>query len=102
MTATKPKPPIRCTPCRVTFDRQRYQIENDGTVRVVPPEIAFPKGFSATIASYQQVRESDPLPESVAKRIRQEASRLRRNRNARERNQARRDLWMKQTPYGWE
>lgn len=37
-----------------------------------------------------------------AKLIRHKATRLRRNRASRERNQAMRDLGMKRTSYGWE
>lgn len=90
--SVKPKPPIRCTPCRVVYELQRYQIEADGSVRPVPTD--FPE-YNAAL-----VRLIDPVEEPLARTIRQHASRLRRNRNARERNQARRDLGMKQTP--WE
>lgn len=102
MSTSNRKPPIRCIPCRVTYNGQRYQIESNGSVRFVPPVLAFPKGFEDTIKSYQVVRGLYPEPESIAKLVRREASRQRRNRNARERNQAMRDLGMTKTPHGWE
>lgn len=36
MSTTTRRPPIRCTPCRVTYGEVRYQIEADGKVRQVP------------------------------------------------------------------
>lgn len=93
------KPPIRCVPCRVTYNGQRYQIESNGDVRHVPIS-------NGALMTAQEVRSNldllKPEPESLAKLVRREASRLRRNRNARERNQAMRDLGMTKTPYGWE
>lgn len=93
-------PPIKCIPCRVTYEGKRYQIESDGRVRLVP------KGPGDVLMTAQALRMAlanvTALEESKAKLIRREASRLRRNRNARERNQAMRDLGLKKTPYGWE
>lgn len=92
--------PIKCIPCRVTYEGHRYQIESDGSVRLVP------KGPGDVLMTAQALRMAlanvTALEESKAKLIRHEASRLRRNRNARERNQAMRDLGLKKTPYGWE
>jgi hypothetical protein len=82
-------PPIKCTPCRVTYQGIRYQVEKDGTVYILQ------KDDSGIVLLGPQ----DPV---LSKNVRQEASRQRRNRNARERNQAMRDLGLKKTSYGWE
>lgn len=91
---------MTCTPCRVTMKEgpdagKRYEISRDGSVRYWSKELGpdnLPVGskFSAL------------EPEFIAKAVRAEAARQRRNRNARERNQAMRDLGMVKTPYGWE
>lgn len=47
-------------------------------------------------------QEEYPLLVTDARDVRREASRLRRNRNARERHQAMRDVGMTKTSYGWE
>ena len=75
------KPPISCIPCRVTYRDVRYQIEKNGEVRKYQPAV-------------DDVGANFPLPESEAKLVRREASRQRRNRNARERAQAMKDLGM--------
>lgn len=85
---TTNKPPIRCTPCRVTYAGTRYQIESNGQVQEYSHELLGKVG--------------DVLPESRAKLVRREAARQRRNRNARERHQAMRDVGMTKTRYGWE
>lgn len=90
------KPPIKCIPCRVTHEGQRYQVESNGEVRMVPAE------FMALNAAVDVRRSQPVLEESTARLVRREASRQRRNRNARERNQAMRDLGMVKTPSGWE
>lgn len=87
-TTNRRKPPIRCTPCRVQIGTLTYHIHSNGDVYIVKP---------ITGADGERVQDVDD-----AKDIRRYAARLRRNRNARERHQAMRDLGMKQTPYGWE
>lgn len=80
-------------PCKVMYEGQRYQIESNGAVYLIQ------------LVDGTWVRADGLLPvsDSLSKKVRQHASRLRRNRNARERNQAMRDLGMKRTPYGcWE
>lgn len=92
-----PTPPIQCTPCLVRYEGIVYRISSKGEV------IALTQGVSKDGKETWAVDpNSSPLPESLAKPIRREASRLRRNRNARERNQARRDVGMKHTAQGWE
>lgn len=88
-------PPIRCIPCRVTYEGQRYQIESNGDVRPLH------KGFDNT---GKRIFIADALKqdESFARLVRREASRQRRNRNARDRYQAHVESGMKRTPYGWE
>lgn len=89
-------PPIKCTPCRVTYQGQRYQIEADGTVRRVST-------YENIYQTPEDVLRSQPvISESIAKVVRKEASRQRRNRNTRERNAAMRSLGMTKTPFGWE
>lgn len=70
------KPPIRCTPCRVTYKQ------------LSPPELA---GIRFQIDSTGRVWEivsGQTVSETNAALVRREAGRQRRNRNARERNQA--------------
>lgn len=101
------KPPIHCTPCRVTYNGQRYRILSNGGVAETPTPQPKPADVGvATIAELLQW-EIDNLTwrdahSTLAREVRHEASRLRRNRNARERNQALRSLGMTKTPYGWE
>lgn len=106
----KPKwPPIKCTPCRVTVKGIRYRIYENGSVCFSMP-IEEIKRTNATIGDVKAYEEQEVqsgmglyAPSSdLAKTVRHEASRLRRNRNARERNSAMRDLGMKRTAYGWE
>lgn len=85
------KPPIKCIPCRVTYDGPVYHILSNGEVR---------ECVRVDTGAWQDFPQLED--ESKAKLIRREASRLRRNRNARERNQALRSLRMTKTPYGWE
>lgn len=99
-------PPIKCIPCRVTFDGLRYRVYSDGSVSLaLSNREAIDLGCKTVRddLEYESTRMDRYEPHSqVAKSVRQEAQRLRRNRNARERNQARRDLGLKKTPYGWE
>jgi len=81
--------PLHCTPCRVTVDGIRYQVSKDGTVRETWTDGA-ERFFGPAI-------EADR-----AKVIRHDASRQRRNRNRRERDEAMRSVGMVKTPYGWE
>jgi hypothetical protein len=103
MSATTP---IKCTPCRVTINGNRYCIYEDGSVSSA---LTYDEIQRMGFVSMKEVfsYESDTMtrldPHSTeAKTIRCEASRLRHNRNARDRYQANRNLGMKQTPYGWE
>lgn len=85
--------PIKCTPCRVTYKQLspselagiRFYIQSNG-------DVFYPDGSQ--------------LKPEFAKLVRREASRQRRNRNARENNQAKRDLGLKRAPGGafggWE
>lgn len=104
-STTTRKPPIHCTPCRVTYEGVRYQIEANGEVRTLAldseirlmPSIRFADG---------RIRELIPEPESVARLVRHEASRQRRNRTARERTQTMKDLGLRRGAGGafggWE
>jgi len=77
------KPPIHCTPCRVTYQGVRYQIERDGTV--YPLAYMYDPNSSGERAITGYVKDDFPACESDAKLVRREASRQRCNRNARER-----------------
>lgn len=101
-TNDRPKPPISCTPCRVTYQGVRYQIESNGEVREVSSyeNILLCPGVWET---WEHCRETKtPVGSSLAKLIRREAARQRRNRANREKYQAMKDLGMVKTPYGWE
>lgn len=104
-TTPKPAPPIHCIPCRVTIDGNRWRIYSDGSVIAtvsLKDAAAFGLKTVGDLVAYEnKLPRLDP--HSIeAKTICREASRLRRNRKARERSQAMRDLGMKKTPYGWE
>lgn len=79
-------PPIKCTPCVVYVESMstRFKVHSNGSVQIVGQETVY-----------------EP-EDRISKVVRREASRLRRNRNARERNRAMRDLGLVKTPYGWE
>lgn len=97
MTSNRPKtakPPIKCIPCRVTYDGNRFHVCSNGKVYFCYRE-------KLVDGSYIDLDGSE-CSETLSKAVRREASRLRRNRNARERNQAMRDLGMVKTSYGWE
>lgn len=96
---------MRCKPCRVTFEGFRYQIRSDGTVfGALHPDGSLavrnkplPKGSTFT----------DPVVEEyVARDVRREAARQRRNRAARERTQSMKDLGLRRAEGGafggWE
>lgn len=83
-------PPIKCIPCRVTYEGNRWEVAADGHVRSISG--VFADFFGPWIHPNSE----------TAKKVRREASRLRRNRNARERHAAMRDLGMKRTSYGYE
>lgn len=94
-------PPIRCTPCRVRFNGTRYAVSADGTVR---PILLAEAGVGAngaflgtTVYTY-----GPALDAAGAKAVRQEAARLRRNRNARERADACRSLGLTRAGNEWE
>lgn len=76
-----------CKPCRITYEGQRYQIERDGTVRptrlITEPVTdgqAMPTGDTFKTRIYDA-----PVNATVAKAVRADAARQRKNRNARER-----------------
>lgn len=79
---------MTCKPCRVTFLGNRYHIDGAGNVRVAVIEGETPANIEHN--------------GSLAKAVRAEAARQRRNRNARERHQAMTDLGMRRTPYRYE
>lgn len=95
-------------PCRVTYQGHRYQIEANGTVRNITGFILARfdgqpqhSGDKVTILDLKSAEIMTPpeasalIPEErfdVAREVRREASRQRRNRNARERNAAMRFL----------
>ena len=81
---------MTCKPCRVTYQGTRYQIERNGAVGLLPQGI------------YAAMSENTPVEGELAKAVRAEAARQRRNRNARERSDALRSLGLIKTPYGWE
>jgi hypothetical protein len=84
---------MKCKPCRVTYQGTRYQVNLDGSV--------FP--IDRTAEAYSVVPAFGPQAGAhLAKLVRREASRQRRNRNSRERHQTMTDLGMKRTPYGYE
>lgn len=100
-------PPIHCTPCRVTISGNRFRIYSDGSVSAALTYDEIQRmGFAniKEVLAYESTQMARLDPHSLeARTIRREASRLRRNRNARERSQAMRDLGMKRTPSGyWE
>lgn len=79
-------PPIKCTPCLVYVESMstRFHVHSNGSVQICGQETVY-----------------EP-EDRISKVVRREASRLRRNRNARERNQAMKDLGLTKTPFGWE
>lgn len=87
---------MTCKPCRVTFEGNRYFVAADGKVFPTWQNVATQAGGHDTWSLGAE------LDSDTAARVRREAQRQRRNRNARERNSAMRDLGMKRTPYGWE
>lgn len=90
---------MKCKPCRVTYQGARYEVSADGTVRPtriidkLPPGPGWRPG--------RRVYDA-PVAVDLAKAVRREAARQRRNRNARERADVLRSLGLKKTPYGWE
>lgn len=101
-----PTPPIHCTPCRVTIDGNRWRVYADGSVSAA---LTLKEANALNFLTVKEVLAYESalprlIPHSTeAATIRREASRLRRNRNARERSQAMRDLGMVRTPSGqWE
>lgn len=106
-TNMRPQPPIKCTSTRVTINGVRYRVWSDGSVSrsLTKEDINSFAPHIKTLGdliSYEKMSTRFEPHSSEAKSIRQEAARLRRNRNARERNQALRDMGMKKTAYGWE
>lgn len=88
--------PMTCIPCRVRFNGQQYEISRDGSVRPVVSSVIQTDGTVSR--EYGLALSCDE-----AATVRQEAQRLRRNRNARDRADALRSLGMKRTRNGqWE
>lgn len=83
-------PPIHCTPCRVTYEGVRYRVLSNGDIQSVAGTFT---EFTGPLISAH---------ESVARLVRREAARQRRNCNARERHSTMKDLGYVKTPYGWE
>lgn len=77
---------MKCKPCKVTFQGQRYQVFSNGAVAPVTRNVATVPGGVDTWSI------GAPVNTDQAKAIRAEASRQRRNRNARERHQGMTDL----------
>lgn len=88
-------PPVRCTPCRVRFNGSRFTVSADGTVRPILLAEAGANGATTYV-------HGPALDAAAAKAVRHEAARLRRNRNARERNDLMRSFGLVKTPGGWE
>jgi hypothetical protein len=95
---------MKCTPCRVSLEGTRYAISVDGTVR--PTRVITEEKTNAHArgtGEFFKTRVYDaPVDRALAQRVRREASRQRRNRNARERHDACRSLGLTKTPFGWE
>lgn len=87
---------MTCKPCRVTFERNRYFIAKDGKVYPTWQNIATVPGG---VNTWSLGAELDSV---AAQKVRREAQRQRRNRNARNRSEVLRTLGMKRTSYGWE
>lgn len=101
------KPPIKCTPCRVTYNNVRYRIYSDGSVSGAlsadeAGKLGIKNAKEALEYEFNTLPRYDPYS-TEARTIRQHAAKLRRNRNARERYQAHKDLGLNRTPSGqWE
>lgn len=96
-------PPIKCTPCRVTYEGQRYHVLSNGDVYPCYLEYREQPDYESTVLQNKSWTDGpNKIDATTAKLVRREASRQRRNRNARTRNQAMRDLGMKRTSHGWE
>jgi len=98
-------PPITCTSCRVTIDERRYRIWKDGSVSSSLTKEEMERMQIRTMKDLldYELTTAKLSPDSLeAKTIRRESQRLRKNKNARERNQAMKDIGLKKTSYGWE
>jgi len=90
------KPPICCTPCRILIGDNYWRVYSDGSVsmaltRQEAENLGLRTAYQIFEYEKSTARRLDPHS-TEAKTIRREAARIRRNRNARERNQAKRDL----------
>jgi len=90
------KPPIRCTPCRVLIGDNYWRVYSDGSVsmaltRQEAENLGLRTAYQIFEYEKSTARRLDPHS-TEAKTIRWEAARIRRNRNTRERNQAKKDL----------
>lgn len=95
-------PPIKCTPCRVMYGGKRYRVYKDGSTSIALSRQQIEELGLQNVKEVLEYEANQPRlgsHEPGSKAIRQEASRLRRNRNARK---GLRDLGMKKTAYGWE
>ena len=103
--------PIRCTPCRVNFKDKRYRVLADGSVAEIPTPQPTPADLGLQsvkdVLKWELANLQWHSPHSdFARDVRREAARLRRNRNARERARAMKDLGLRRAPggafHGWE
>lgn len=98
--------PIQCTPCRVKYEGTRYRVYPDGSVSLSVQTAA--QAMELGLKTVGELREYDYSQErhspqsDLARQVRQEAARQRRNRNARERHAALKSLGLTKTPYGRE
>ncbi len=78
-------------PCRLTYEGFRYQINRDGSVH---------GQVNRDLAITAPGNMSPVIDADVARAVKREATRLRRNRGARERHQALTDLGLKRNRDG--
>lgn len=89
---TTHKPPIKCSPCRVNINGNRYRVLSDGRVAKLQVPQVKPTDVKELLQWELENLQWNDAHSDIARAVRQEASRIRRNRNARERNQAKRDI----------
>lgn len=88
--------------CRVTYQEKRYAIAADGTVRPtwVIEEHDTDGAARELPTTYKTRMYGDPVAADLAKVIRADAARQRRNKNSRDRHQAMTDLGLKRNRDG--
>lgn len=98
--------PITCKTARIDLNGSRYRLYKDGSVsQGLTQREAMALGCKTVKDAlvYEETKLRRYAPGSdLARAVRKEAKRLRRNRVARERRQAMKDLGLVMTPYGWE